>query len=83
MAHTKSQGAVKGNRDSVSKRLGLKIAGGQQAVAGNIILRQRGSTMNPGNNTYAGNDFTIHAAVDGIVAFKQRHGKKFVEIVKN
>jgi large subunit ribosomal protein L27 len=83
MAHTKSQGAVKGNRDSVSKRLGLKIYGGQKTTAGNIIVRQRGTKMHAGDNTYTGKDYTIHAAMDGVVAFKIRQGKKFVEVIKN
>ena len=83
MAHTKSQGAVRGNRDSISKRLGLKVAGGQKVVAGNTILRQRGSNMHPGLNTYAGNDYTIHAGVDGVVSFKKRLGKKYVTVTKN
>lgn len=83
MAHTKSQGSVKGNRDSVSKRLGLKIAGGQVAAPGNIIIRQRGTKVHPGLNTYMGKDYTIHATLTGVVSFKSLRGKKIVEIVKN
>ena len=83
MAHTKSQGAVKGNRDSVSKRLGFKLFGGQKAIAGNILVRQRGTKMHAGLNTYLGKDYTIHANIDGIVSFKQHKGKKFVEVTKN
>ncbi len=80
MAHTKSQGAVKGNRDSISKRLGVKLYGGQKATAGNIIIRQRGSKINAGNGTSIGRDFTIFATVEGIVNFKTLRGKKFVEV---
>ncbi len=81
MAHTKSQGAVRGNRDSVSKRLGLKIAGGQKVISGNIILRQRGSQMHPGDNTSMGRDFTIFATSDGVVSFKNSRGQKIIEVL--
>lgn len=80
MAHTKSQKAAKGNKDSVSKRLGVKLYGGQKARAGNIIIRQRGMTVAAGTNTYLSKDFTIHAAVDGVVRFLMRNGKKLVAI---
>ncbi len=80
MAHTKSQGAVKGNRDSISKRLGVKVYGGQKATAGNIIVRQKGSRIFPGLGTYMGNDFTIHAFIDGVVSFGKRRGKKIVQV---
>lgn len=80
MAHTKSQKAAKGNKDSVSKRLGVKLYGGQKARAGNIIIRQRGMTVAAGTNTYLSKDFTIHAAVNGVVRFLMRNGKKLVAI---
>lgn len=80
MAHTKSQGAVKGNRDSISKRLGVKVYGGQKVIAGNIILRQRGSKVFPGLGVSMGRDFTIFATNDGIVNFKILRGKRLVEI---
>ena len=80
MAHTKSQGAVRGNRDSVSKRLGVKVYGGQNVVAGNIILRQKGSKMRAGANTYMGRDYTIHAASAGVVNFKTFRGHKVIEV---
>ncbi len=83
MAHTKSQGAVRGNRDSVSKRLGLKVYAGQSVTAGAVILRQRGSKMYPGKSAYMGNDFTIHAATKGKVTFRLARGKKLVDVVKN
>ena len=82
MAHTKAQGAVKGNRDSRSKRLGVKIFGGQAAIAGNIIVRQRGSKHNPGENVYISKDHTLHARVDGVVMFqKKRDNKSYVSIL--
>lgn len=81
MAHTKSQKAAKGNRDSISKRLGIKLYGGQKAINGNIIVRQRGMTFQAGNGAYMGKDFTIHAGTDGVVEFYIRRGKKFVSVV--
>lgn len=83
MAHTKSQGAVRGNRDSVSKRLGLKIFGGQKVIPGNIILRQRGTKMHSGKGTSIGRDYTIFATENGSVNFKKYHGKKMVEVLSN
>ncbi len=82
MAHTKSQGAVRGNRDSISKRLGVKIYGDQKVTAGNIIIRQRGSKFFPGQGTSMGRDFTIFATVPGMVGFRTLRGKKIVEISK-
>lgn len=81
MAHTKSQGAVKGNRDSISKRLGVKVFGGELVKCGNIIVRQRGTKFFPGIGTMAGRDSTIMAKADGIVKFKTLKGKKYVEII--
>lgn len=81
MAHTKSQGAVEGNRDSISKRLGLKASGGQKVLAGNIIVRQRGTKLFAGQGTSIGRDFTIFAVSPGYVNFKNRQGKKYVEIL--
>lgn len=72
MAHKKGVGSTDNGRDSNSKRLGVKIFGGQTAKAGNIIVRQRGTKFHAGDNTYLGKDFTIHAAVDGKVVFKKR-----------
>lgn len=82
MAHTKAQGSVKGNRDSVSKRLGVKLYAGQKARAGNIIARQRGNKVFPGKGTSQGRDFTIFALIDGIVRFKNLRGKKMVEVLE-
>jgi large subunit ribosomal protein L27 len=81
MAHTKAQGSVKGNRDSVAKRLGVKLYGGQKATAGSIIVRQRGSNFVAGSGVSTGKDFTLFALVDGVVNFKMNKGKKVVEVL--
>jgi large subunit ribosomal protein L27 len=80
MAHTKAQGAVKGNRDSRSKRLGVKLYSGQKAIAGNIIVRQKGTKIFCGEGVSMGNDYTLFARKDGTVNFRTSHGKKFVEV---
>jgi large subunit ribosomal protein L27 len=69
MAHKKGQGSVKNGRDSVSKRLGVKKFGDQHVVAGNIIVRQRGTRWRPGKNVGLGRDYTIFALVEGRVSF--------------
>jgi large subunit ribosomal protein L27 len=71
MAHKKGVGSSDNGRDSKSKRLGVKLFGGQSAKAGNILVRQRGTKFHAGENAYLGKDFTIHAKVDGVVAFKK------------
>ena len=71
MAHKKGEGSVKNGRDSNSKRLGVKIFGGQPAVAGNIIIRQRGTVYHPGKNVGVGKDYTLFALSDGVVEFKK------------
>jgi large subunit ribosomal protein L27 len=76
MAHKKGEGSVKNGRDSHSKRLGVKIFGGQPAIAGNIIVRQRGTTFHPGKNVAVGKDWTIFATADGVVQFKKSKGDK-------
>ena len=82
MAHKKGVGSSKNGRESESKRLGVKIFGGQLAKAGNIIVRQRGTVHNPGENVYLGKDHTLHARVDGVVKFtKKKDNKSFVSIV--
>ncbi len=82
MAHKKGVGSSKNGRESESKRLGVKIFGGQTAVAGNIIVRQRGTKHHPGKNTFMGKDHTIHAAIDGIVKFeKKKGGKSYVSVI--
>ena len=74
MAHKKGQGSVKNGRDSESKRLGIKRADGQFVLAGNILMRQRGTKMHPGTNVGKGSDDTLFALVDGTVKF-ERKGK--------
>ena len=81
MAHTKAQGAVKGNRDSIAKRLGVKVYGGQNVSAGNIIVRQKGTKFYPGKNVSMGKDFTLFSLAQGKVSFKTLNGKKFVEVL--
>ena len=80
MAHTKAQGAVKGNRDSRSKRLGVKLYGGQKAKAGSILVRQKGTKVHAGKNVLMGKDFTLFSTVNGIVSFKNLRNRKFVEV---
>ena len=84
MAHKKGVGSSKNGRESESKRLGVKIFGGQAAIAGNIIVRQRGMEHHPAENVYAGKYFTLHAKVDGTVKFtKKKKNKSYVSIVPN
>ena len=81
MAHKKGVGSSKNGRESESKRLGLKIFGGQFAKAGNIVVRQRGTRHNPGENVGMGKDHTLFALVDGIVVFtKKRENKSYVSV---
>ncbi len=81
MAHTKAQGSVKGNRDSISKRLGIKLYGGQKVKVGAIIARQKGTKVHAGNGVGMGKDFTLFAQAEGIIKFGKKQGKKFVEII--
>lgn len=76
MAHKKGEGSVKNGRDSQSKRLGVKIYGGQPVLAGNVIIRQRGTVYHPGKNVGLGKDFTIFALTDGLVEFRKSKGDK-------
>ena len=79
MAHKKGAGSTKNGRDSRSNRLGVKIYGNQSVIAGNIIVRQRGTVHNPGNNVGMGKDHTLFALTDGIVKFtKKRNNKSYV-----
>jgi len=81
MAHKKGEGSVKNGRDSQSKRLGVKIFGGQPVISGNIILRQRGTVYHPGKNVGVGKDFTLFALADGVVEFKKRkNNRTFVSV---
>lgn len=79
MAHKKGQGTSRNGRDSNSKRLGVKKFGGEEVVAGNIILRQRGTKYHPGSNVGCGRDFTLFALTDGKVQFDKEH--RLVNIV--
>ena len=82
MAHKKGVGSSKNGRELESKRLGVKIFGGQGAIAGNILVRQRGTKHHPGENVYMGKDHTLHAQVDGIVKFtKKKDNRSYVSIV--
>ncbi|MCX6232403.1 MAG: 50S ribosomal protein L27 [Bacteroidetes bacterium] len=81
MAHKKGAGSSSNGRESHSKRLGIKIYGGQAAIAGNIIVRQRGTVHNPGLNVGMGKDHTIFAMVDGIVEFqRKRNNRSYVSV---
>ena len=73
MAHKKGQGTSMNGRDSHSKRLGVKMFGGQVAIAGNILVRQRGTKLHPGKNVGVGRDFTLFALKDGTVKFDKAH----------
>ena len=82
MAHKKGVGSSKNGRESHSKRLGVKIFGGQVAIAGNIIVRQRGTQHHPGDNVGMGKDHTLFALEDGLVEFKKKkNNRSFVSIV--
>ncbi len=82
MAHKKGAGSSDNGRDSKSKRLGVKLFGGQRAVAGNILVRQRGTEFHAGDNVYMGRDHTLHAAIDGQVVFKRSFkDRRFVSVI--
>ncbi len=82
MAHKKGAGSSKNGRDSKSKRLGVKLFGGQTVKAGNIIVRQRGTVHNPGKNVGVGRDHTLFALTDGLVAFqKKSNNKSYVSVI--
>ena len=82
MAHKKGAGSSKNGRESHSKRLGIKIYGGQSAIAGNIIVRQRGKKHHPAKNVGIGKDHTLFALVDGTVEFrKKKDNKSYVSII--
>ncbi len=82
MAHKKGEGKVKNGRESESKRLGIKVFGGQRVIAGNIIVRQRGTKHHPGRNVGMGKDHTLFALIDGTVHFKKgRADKSFVSVL--
>ena len=76
MAHKKGVGSSRNGRESHSKRLGIKIFGGEKVTAGNIIVRQRGTVHNPGNNVGIGKDHTLFAMIDGTVVFRKKSNEK-------
>ena len=84
MAHKKAGGSTRNGRDSISKRLGVKRFGGQTVVAGNILVRQRGTRFHPGANVGIGNDHTLYAKADGVVRFETKgpEQRKFVSVVE-
>ena len=83
MAHKKAAGSTRNGRDSQSKRLGVKKFGGEVVVAGNILVRQRGTKFHPGENVGIGGDDTLFAKADGVVKFGSRKGRKLVDVLPN
>lgn len=81
MAHKKGGGTTKKNRDSAGRRLGVKIYGSQKVRAGNIIVRQRGTKFHPGAGTMLGRDHTIFAIQNGVIKFRNKLGKNFVDVI--
>lgn len=80
MAHKKGMGSTKNGRDTIGKRLGVKRHDGQIVKAGNILIRQRGTSVHPGKNVGVGRDYTLFALKDGIVRFERRRNKKVVSV---
>jgi large subunit ribosomal protein L27 len=80
MAHKKGAGSTRNGRDSNSKRLGVKMYGGESVIPGNIILRQRGTKVKPGNHVGLGKDYTIYSLIEGEVKFETKHGRKYVSV---
>ena len=84
MAHKKGVGSSDNGRDSKSKRLGVKLFGGQVATAGNILIRQRGTKFHPGRNVGMGKDFTLYAFTDGTVSFQtKKRDRTYVNVVND
>ncbi len=83
MAHKKGEGSVKNGRDSRSKRLGVKKFGGEKVIAGNILVRQRGTVFHPGKNVGVGKDWTLYALTDGVVSFrKTRQNRTYLDLLE-
>jgi large subunit ribosomal protein L27 len=80
MAHKKGAGSTRNGRDSNSKRLGVKRYGGEYVIPGNIIIRQRGTKIRPGNHVGLGRDYTIYSLIDGQVKFETKLGRKYVSV---
>lgn len=83
MAHKKALGSAKKNKDSISKRLGVKVYGGQNVKKGEIVVRQRGFKCRPGENVKTGKDYTIYSVIDGIVEFKNKKITSFTGVKKS
>ena len=81
MAHKKGQGSSRNGRDTEGKRLGIKKFAGQKVLAGNIIVRQRGTKFHPGRGVGLGRDYTIFATEHGVVSFTVRQGRKYIEVL--
>jgi large subunit ribosomal protein L27 len=81
MAHKKGVGSTQNVRDTIGKRLGVKIFGGQHAIAGNIIVRQRGTKHHPGDNVGIGKDHTLFALTNGTVDFRKKKGRSYVAVI--
>ena len=80
MAHKKGAGSTRNGRDSNSKRLGVKMYDGETVIPGNIIVRQRGTKLKPGNHVGMGKDYTIYSLIEGQVTFEVKHGRKYVSV---
>lgn len=80
MAHKKGAGSTRNGRDSQPKRLGVKVFGGQNAIPGNILVRQRGTKIHPGFNVRIGSDDTLYAVIEGVVTYEMSRGKKRVSV---
>lgn len=80
MAHKKGAGSTRNGRDSNSKRLGVKRYGGEYVIPGNIIIRQRGTKVHPGENVGLGKDYTIFSLIEGQVSFESKRGRKYVSV---
>lgn len=80
MAHKKGAGSTRNGRDSQPKRLGVKVFGGQVAIPGNILVRQRGTRIHPGFNVKRGSDDTLYAVVEGVVTYEMSRGRKRVSV---
>lgn len=80
MAHKKGGGSTRNGRDSQPKRLGVKCYGGEQVIAGNILVRQRGTRIHPGVNVLRGNDDTLYAIANGVVKYEMQRGRKLASV---
>ena len=83
MAHKKAGGSTRNGRDSAGRRLGVKKYGGEQVISGNIIVRQRGTKMYPGDGVKMGKDHTLYAVIQGTVSFRETRGRHMVNVTSN